>query len=150
MADMMSRPKWLVTAAAALAVCWTGCAAAQSPAYPSRAVTLIVPFPAGGGVDAVARIVAEKMAGGLGQQVIIDNRGGVAGVIGMRVAARAGGRPGAGRLSDGRVAWVALVGDFAAVAPGSGRGRRIAPGRGLRRVRARAGRAGLGFARCGG
>lgn len=89
MADMMSRPKWLVTAAAALAVCWTGCAAAQSPAYPSRAVTLIVPFPAGGGVDAVARIVAEKMAGCLGQQVIIDNRGGVAGVIGMRVAAKA-------------------------------------------------------------
>jgi tripartite-type tricarboxylate transporter receptor subunit TctC len=53
-----------------------------------RPVTLIVPFPAGGGVDAVARIVAEKLAAGLGQQVIIDNRGGVAGVIGMRVAAK--------------------------------------------------------------
>ena len=47
-----------------------------------------MPFPAGGGVDAVARIVAEKLGSGLGQQVIIDNRGGVAGVIGMRVAAK--------------------------------------------------------------
>ncbi len=88
-ADMMSASKLLPLAAAALAAaCWAGGAAAQSP-YPSRAVTLIVPFPAGGGVDAVARIVAEKMATGLGQQVIIDNRGGVAGVIGMRVAAKA-------------------------------------------------------------
>jgi tripartite-type tricarboxylate transporter receptor subunit TctC len=76
----------VVTAAvAAIALC--GAAAAQT--YPSRPVTLIVPFPAGGGVDTVARIVAEKLAAGLGQQVIIDNRGGVAGVIGMRLAAKA-------------------------------------------------------------
>jgi tripartite-type tricarboxylate transporter receptor subunit TctC len=67
------------------ATCGTG--VAQS--YPSRPITLIVPFPAGGGVDAVARIVAEKFASGLRQQVVIDNRGGVAGVIGMRVAAKA-------------------------------------------------------------
>jgi tripartite-type tricarboxylate transporter receptor subunit TctC len=66
---------------------WMSAAAAQT--YPTRPVTLIVPFPPGGGVDAVARIVAEKLAAGLGQQVIIDNRGGVAGVIGMRMAARA-------------------------------------------------------------
>ena len=85
----MSRPKLPAIVAAAVAACWTGSAAAQPPAYPARAVTLIVPFPAGGGVDAVARIVAEKMSAGLGQQVIIDNRGGVAGVIGMRVAAKA-------------------------------------------------------------
>ncbi len=64
-------------------------AVAAGQTYPSRPVTMIVPFPAGGGVDAVARIVAEKLSAGLGQQVIIDNRGGVAGVIGMRVAARA-------------------------------------------------------------
>jgi tripartite-type tricarboxylate transporter receptor subunit TctC len=76
----------VVTAAvAAIALC--GAAAAQI--YTSRPVTLIVPFPAGGGVDTVARIVAEKLAAGLGQQVIIDNRGGVAGVIGMRLAAKA-------------------------------------------------------------
>jgi tripartite-type tricarboxylate transporter receptor subunit TctC len=65
------------------------CSVVAAQNYPTRPVTLIVPFPAGGGVDAVARIVAEKLGSGLGQQVIIDNRGGVAGVIGMRVAAKA-------------------------------------------------------------
>jgi tripartite-type tricarboxylate transporter receptor subunit TctC len=57
--------------------------------YPSRPITMIVPFPAGGGVDAVARIVADKLGAGLGQQIIIDNRGGAAGVLGMRIAAKA-------------------------------------------------------------
>ena len=84
----------IAAAAAAIAAAIAVVAAATAPpasaeAYPSRPVTLIVPFPPGGGVDAVARIVAEKLAMGLGQQVIIDNRGGAAGVIGMRVAARA-------------------------------------------------------------
>jgi len=74
-----------VAAVAFAATCGTG--VAQS--YPSRPITLIVPFPAGGGVDAVARIVAEKLALGLRQQVIVDNRGGVAGILGMRVAAKA-------------------------------------------------------------
>src|SRR5438105_10770659 len=57
--------------------------------YPNRPITMIVPFPAGGGVDVVGRIVGEKLAAALGQPVIIDNRGGAAGVIGTRVAARA-------------------------------------------------------------
>src|SRR5256714_15335021 len=57
--------------------------------YPARPITMIVPFPAGGGVDAVARIVADKLGVGLGQQIIIDNRGGAAGVLGMRIAAKA-------------------------------------------------------------
>src|SRR5438270_7158297 len=63
--------------------------AAAADKYPLRPITLIVPFPAGGGVDAVARIVADKLAAGLGQPVVIDNRGGAAGVIGMRLGARA-------------------------------------------------------------
>src|SRR5580692_2185411 len=63
--------------------------AAAADKYPLRPITLIVPFPAGGGVDAVARIVADKLAAGLGQPVVIDNRGGAAGVIGMRMGARA-------------------------------------------------------------
>jgi tripartite-type tricarboxylate transporter receptor subunit TctC len=75
--------------AAAVAMAPVGAPSAQAQPAPGRPVTLIVPFPAGGGVDAVARIVAERMAAHLGQQVIIDNRGGVAGVIGMRVAAKA-------------------------------------------------------------
>jgi tripartite-type tricarboxylate transporter receptor subunit TctC len=62
--------------------------AAGADKYPVRPITLIVPFPAGGGVDAVARIVADKLAAGLGQPFVIDNRGGAAGVIGMRLAAK--------------------------------------------------------------
>jgi tripartite-type tricarboxylate transporter receptor subunit TctC len=57
--------------------------------YPNKPITLIVPFPAGGGVDAIGRIVGDKLSAALGQPVIIDNRGGAAGVIGTRVAARA-------------------------------------------------------------
>jgi tripartite-type tricarboxylate transporter receptor subunit TctC len=79
----------LVNIAAVAAALAAACGAVDAQTYPSRPVTLIVPFPAGGGVDAVARIVAEKLGAGLGQQMIIDNRGGVAGVIGMRVAAKA-------------------------------------------------------------
>jgi tripartite-type tricarboxylate transporter receptor subunit TctC len=64
-------------------------AAGAADKYPLRPITLIVPFPAGGGVDAVARIVADKLAAALGQPLVIDNRGGAAGVIGMRMAAKA-------------------------------------------------------------
>ena len=63
--------------------------AATAQDYPNKPITLIVPFPAGGGVDVIGRIVADKLAADLGQPVIIDNRGGAAGVIGTRVAARA-------------------------------------------------------------
>src|SRR5947199_6970101 len=52
--------------------------------YPTRSVTLIVPYPAGGGVDAMARIVADKLSAGLGQQVIVDNRAGGSGLVGTR------------------------------------------------------------------
>jgi tripartite-type tricarboxylate transporter receptor subunit TctC len=57
--------------------------------YPSRLVTLTVPFPAGDGVDAMARITAERLIVTLGQEVVIENRGGAAGVIGTRAAAKA-------------------------------------------------------------
>jgi tripartite-type tricarboxylate transporter receptor subunit TctC len=77
---------FLAAAAAAFAAT---CVPSFAQTYPSHPITLVVPFPAGGGVDAVARVVAEKLASGLRQQVIIDNRGGVAGVIGMRMAAKA-------------------------------------------------------------
>src|SRR5712691_2216520 len=62
---------------------------AKADDYPTRPITLVVPFPAGGGVDAIGRIVAEKLSGALGQQVVIDNRGGAAGVIGTRAVAKA-------------------------------------------------------------
>ena len=70
----------------ALAAVLLGLAGASAQDYPTRPITLIVPFPAGGGVDVIGRIVAEKLAAALGQPVIIDNRGGAAGVIGTRVA----------------------------------------------------------------
>lgn len=62
-------------------------AAAQN--YPTRPITLIVPYPAGGGVDAMGRIIGQKLSEALGQQVVIENRGGAGGMIGTRDAAKA-------------------------------------------------------------
>jgi tripartite-type tricarboxylate transporter receptor subunit TctC len=65
-------------------------AAAQSASqFPSKPVRLIVPFPAGGGADVIARIIAEGLSDRLGQSVFIDNRGGANGNIGMESAATA-------------------------------------------------------------
>jgi tripartite-type tricarboxylate transporter receptor subunit TctC len=75
----------LLAAAAACALPW---AAAQAPAWPSRPITLIVPFPPGGLADIVARPVAEALARDLGQPVIIDNKPGAGGGIGMGLAAK--------------------------------------------------------------
>ena len=57
--------------------------------YPTRPITLVVPFPAGGSTDLVARLVAAKMAESLGQQIVIENRGGAGGNIGAAAVARA-------------------------------------------------------------
>src|SRR5438067_11732950 len=57
--------------------------------YPIRTITLIVPYPPGGGVDAMARIVADKLSAGLGQQVVVDNRGGGSGLVGTRAGVKA-------------------------------------------------------------
>jgi tripartite-type tricarboxylate transporter receptor subunit TctC len=57
--------------------------------YPTRTINLIVPYPPGGGVDSMARIVAEKLSAALGQQVTVDNRGGGGGLIGTRAVQRA-------------------------------------------------------------
>ena len=62
-------------------------AAAQD--YPSRPITLIVPYAAGGGNDVMARIVAERMSRSLGQQVVIENKGGAGGSIATRQVAKA-------------------------------------------------------------
>jgi tripartite-type tricarboxylate transporter receptor subunit TctC len=58
-------------------------------AWPSRSVTLVVPFPPGGGTDTGARIVAEQLSKKWGQPVLVDNKGGAAGQIGADVVAKA-------------------------------------------------------------
>src|SRR4051812_27948815 len=63
--------------------------AAAAEDYPSRPITLIVPYTAGGGNDAMARIAAEHMSRALGQQIVVENRGGAGGTIATRQAARA-------------------------------------------------------------
>jgi tripartite-type tricarboxylate transporter receptor subunit TctC len=62
---------------------------AKAQAYPSRPITIVVPFPAGGPTDALARILAERMRGPLGQPVIIENPTGAGGTIGTGRVARA-------------------------------------------------------------
>ena len=62
---------------------------AVSAEYPVKAIRFIVPFPPGGGTDIGTRIIAMKMSERFGQQVVVDNRGGAAGIIGTEVAAKA-------------------------------------------------------------
>jgi tripartite-type tricarboxylate transporter receptor subunit TctC len=63
-------------------------APASAQEYPNRTVMLVVPYPPGGGVDVLARVVAEKLSGVLGQQVIVDNRPGGSGLVGTRSVIR--------------------------------------------------------------
>ena len=62
---------------------------AAAQAWPARQITLVVPFPPGGGTDAFARPLAAQLSKQLGRQVIIDNRGGAGGTVGASVAAKA-------------------------------------------------------------
>ena len=65
----------------------SGLALAQN--YPNKAVRMIVPFPPGGNTDIIARIVVPRMAEDIGQQIIIDNRGGASSIIGTEIASTA-------------------------------------------------------------
>jgi len=82
----MVRIRILLQAALALAALP---ASAQAPAYPSQPVRLIVPQPPGGGFDAVARLLAEKLAPLLGQPVVVENRAGSGTVVGTDAVAKA-------------------------------------------------------------
>jgi len=72
--------------AAALALGGTG---AWAQAWPTKPITIIVPYPAGGGTDTVARVLADKMAPKLGKTIIVDNKGGAAGILGTDAVAKA-------------------------------------------------------------
>src|SRR5215813_3962613 len=74
---------------AAIAIAATLVGSAQAQTYPSRPITIVVPFPAGGPTDALARVLAERMKGALGQSVIVENPTGAAGTIGTGRVARA-------------------------------------------------------------
>lgn len=63
--------------------------AAYAQEYPMRSIRMLVPFPAGGGSDIVARVTAQKMSALLGQQLVVDNRAGASGNIAAEIAARA-------------------------------------------------------------
>lgn len=62
---------------------------ALAQAYPSKPIRMVVPFPAGGTTDIVARIVAQRMSETMGQPVVVDNRGGAGGAIGADLVAKA-------------------------------------------------------------
>lgn len=64
-------------------------ASAQTQQYPERPIRLIVGFPPGGAADILGRLAAQKLGEGLGQQVVVDNRGGAGGLIATEIAARA-------------------------------------------------------------
>ena len=78
----------IVTAIAAAAACAPWAAHAQAT-WPSKPVTIVVPFPAGGGTDAFARPLTATLSKNSGKQFIIDNRGGAGGTLGASVAAKA-------------------------------------------------------------
>ncbi len=100
--------------AAAAALCVAGAASAQSPAaaaagtkpgaFPQRPVKIIVAFPAGGGTDITARVLAPKLSELWGQQVIVENRAGASGVIGTEAAARS--------AADGYTLFMGTLGNY--------------------------------------
>ena len=94
---------------AALACCATAGALAQG--YPAKPVRLVSPFPPAGGTDAIARILAQALGEQMGQQVIVENRGGAGGRIAMELVAKS--------PADGYTMIMANVGPFA-ITPASG------------------------------
>ncbi len=79
----------IAAAFVALAAMFAAVCGASAADYPSRTVTLVVPFPPGGGVDTLARVVAAKLSDAFKQQVVVENRPGGGGTIGTRAVALA-------------------------------------------------------------
>ena len=85
---MGARSYRCVVLTALIAAVSAGAAPAAAQTYPSRPITLVVPFPPGGSATIIARIIADKMSEGLGQQIVVDNRGGAGGSIAARQVAK--------------------------------------------------------------
>ncbi len=90
---------------AIIALAFSASAGALAQSFPAKPVRLVVAFPAGGGVDIVARLLSPKLAEAWGQQVIVDNRAGASGVIGTEFAARS--------APDGHTLLIGTLGNLA-------------------------------------
>jgi tripartite-type tricarboxylate transporter receptor subunit TctC len=86
--SMRSKLRRILLISAVLLVASAMARVAAAETYPSRAITIIVPFPAGGAVDITARVVAETLRISLGQPVIIENVVGAGGSLGLSRVAR--------------------------------------------------------------
>jgi tripartite-type tricarboxylate transporter receptor subunit TctC len=80
--------KCTIVALGLLALQWLAPAQVHAQAYPTKPIRFIVPWPPGGGADIMSRLINQPLGDALGQQVIIDNRGGAAGNIGAELAAK--------------------------------------------------------------
>ncbi|HYH41650.1 MAG TPA: tripartite tricarboxylate transporter substrate binding protein [Burkholderiales bacterium] len=85
----MSRQSRLRASAAILTLAFSGVSVVHAQTYPAKPIRMIVPFAPGGNTDIIARVFAPKMGENLGQQIVIDNRGGAGSTIGTEAAARA-------------------------------------------------------------
>jgi tripartite-type tricarboxylate transporter receptor subunit TctC len=83
------RSSWVMSVAAVVAALAIPNAASGQGAYPSKPIRMIVPFPPGGGTDILSRLVANKLTESAGWQIVVDNRGGAGGNIGLDAAAKA-------------------------------------------------------------
>src|SRR5712675_2913169 len=76
-----------ILAALVAFVCLAAAPASAQNAYPSKPITMVVPFGAGGALDLIARVLADGLRNELGQTVIVDNKPGASGLLAMRLAA---------------------------------------------------------------
>ena len=107
-AGKMAQATLAVLAASVLAVLTGGQAApASADTYPDRMIKIVVPFTPGGPVDLVARLVAQRMAPALGQSVVIENRAGAGGIIGVKAVVNA--EPDGYTLLFGNVSTLAVI-----------------------------------------
>src|SRR5262245_53007803 len=101
----MTKATRLMATLAVGAACGAAIVTAAAQTYPARPITLVVPFPAGGGNDTLARLVGERMSKTLGQQVVVENRGGAGGTVATRAIARS--------APDGYTILLSYTGTFA-------------------------------------